>query len=222
MPRTVPSPATDAANPRAYGSGGNANGHIIRLPRDGRRLGSATTFTWDIYLFGSPAAADATNVNLSGLTAGNDFSSPDGVWFDTQGVCWIQTDDGAYTGTTNCMMLAAIPGSVGDGGPRIGDQHRWRRHRHRDHPHWRCANGSQPAALPRGPEGLRDHGHRDYARPQDAVRQHPASGREHLGGATCWPARRRAAGPPAARRGRVRRRWSITRDDGGTIGAHLV
>jgi secreted PhoX family phosphatase len=107
----------DAANPRAYGSGGNANGHIIRL-REGGSLGSATTFTWDVYLFGSPATADAATVNLSGLTADNDFSSPDGIWFDKQGVCWIQTDDSAYTGTTNCMMLAAIPGGVGDGGSR--------------------------------------------------------------------------------------------------------
>ncbi|HEY4714849.1 MAG TPA: alkaline phosphatase PhoX, partial [Aquirhabdus sp.] len=31
------------------------------------------------------------------------------------GICWIQTDDGAYTDVTNCMMLAAIPGTVGDG-----------------------------------------------------------------------------------------------------------
>ena len=29
---------------------------------------------------------------------------------------WIQTDDGAYTDVTNCMMLAAVPGKVGDGG----------------------------------------------------------------------------------------------------------
>jgi secreted PhoX family phosphatase len=28
---------------------------------------------------------------------------------------WIQTDDGAYTDVTNCMMLAALPGQVGDG-----------------------------------------------------------------------------------------------------------
>jgi secreted PhoX family phosphatase len=28
---------------------------------------------------------------------------------------WIQTDDGAYTDVTNCMMLAAVPGKVGDG-----------------------------------------------------------------------------------------------------------
>jgi secreted PhoX family phosphatase len=107
----------DAPNPRAYGSGGNPNGHIIRMRETGY-LGSATTFAWDIYLFGSPSAADTTNVNLSGLTGDNDFSSPDGIWFDQRGICWIQTDDGAYTGTTNCMMLAAIPGSVGDGGTR--------------------------------------------------------------------------------------------------------
>jgi uncharacterized protein len=112
-----PVTGVDAANPRSYGAGGNANGHIIRL-RETAYLGTATTFAWDIYLFGSPAAADAATVNLSGLTDVNDFSSPDGVWFDSQGVCWIQTDDGAYTGTTNCMMLAAVPGSVGDGAPR--------------------------------------------------------------------------------------------------------
>lgn len=38
------------------------------------------------------------------------------MWFDPRGVLWIQTDDGAYTDTTNCMMLAALPGQVGDGG----------------------------------------------------------------------------------------------------------
>ncbi|MPN27453.1 hypothetical protein SDC9_174886 [bioreactor metagenome] len=30
---------------------------------------------------------------------------------------WLQTDDGAYTDVTNCMMLAALPGKHGDGGP---------------------------------------------------------------------------------------------------------
>jgi uncharacterized protein len=93
------------------------NGHIIRMKEAGNNA-AATTFQWDIYLFGAPSTANATNINVSGLTADNDFSSPDGIWFDRQGICWIQTDDGAYTGTTNCMMLAAIPGSVGDGGAR--------------------------------------------------------------------------------------------------------
>ncbi|MEY2731057.1 MAG: hypothetical protein RL584_2183 [Pseudomonadota bacterium] len=112
----------DAANPRYYedtftsdsGSSrtnrGNVNGHIVRW-KEGT---SATAFTWDIYLFGAEAAA-AADVNLSGLTAVNDFSSPDGLAFDPRGLLWIQTDDGAFTDVTNCMMLAAVPGKVGDG-----------------------------------------------------------------------------------------------------------
>jgi secreted PhoX family phosphatase len=53
-------------------------------------------------------------VNLSSLTADQDFSSPDGLVFSkATGICWIQTDDGAYTDVTNCMMLAAVPGSGG-------------------------------------------------------------------------------------------------------------
>lgn len=117
---------TDAANPRVYtdsytnadgttkNNSGNVNGHIIRW-REGNGNVAATSFAWDIYLFGAQADA-AANVNLSGLTAVNDFSSPDGLYFDQRGLLWIQTDDGAYTDVTNCMMLAAVPGRVGDGG----------------------------------------------------------------------------------------------------------
>jgi len=115
----------DAANPRAYSdafgnpttrtNNGNVNGHIIRLAETSDDP-AATTFRWDIYAFGAEADA-AASVNLSGLTDTNDFSSPDGLWFDPRGILWIQTDDGAYLDETNCMMLAAIPGKVGDGGP---------------------------------------------------------------------------------------------------------
>ena len=108
---------TDAANPRNYsdpeGGNGNVNGHIIRFKEAGDKT-TATTFAWDIYLFGSEASMDS-NINLSGLTDNNDLSSPDGMWFDPRGVLWIQTDDGAYTDVTNCMMLAALPGQIGDG-----------------------------------------------------------------------------------------------------------
>lgn len=115
--------AVDAANPRSYkdayegveGSAGNINGHIIRIAEQGGE-GAATTFSWDVYLFGAQSDADATTINLSSLTADQDFSSPDGLWFSKNtGVCWIQTDDGSYTDVTNCMMLAGIPGQVGDG-----------------------------------------------------------------------------------------------------------
>ena len=109
---------TDAPNPRNYtdpeGGKGNVNGHIIRFREDADNT-TATTFKWDIYLFGAEAKM-LENVNLSGLTDNNDFSSPDGMWFDPRGVLWIQTDDGAYTDVTNCMMLAALPGTMGDGG----------------------------------------------------------------------------------------------------------
>ncbi|MFX4308061.1 PhoX family phosphatase [Acinetobacter soli] len=112
---------TDAANPRNYedtyaGSKtnkGNVNGHIIRFKETDNKT-TATTFKWDIYLFGAEAKM-AANINLSGLNDNNDFSSPDGMWFDARGVLWIQTDDGAYTDVTNCMMLAALPGTLGDG-----------------------------------------------------------------------------------------------------------
>ena len=113
----------DSANPRAYedvvgganGSDGNANGHIIRWRETGGQH-DALTFDWDIFLFGAESGADSASVNLSGLTADNDFSSPDGIFIDMRGLMWIQTDDGTYTDTVNNQMLVAIPGEVGDGG----------------------------------------------------------------------------------------------------------
>jgi secreted PhoX family phosphatase len=118
---------TEPANPRSYkdnsasSTTGNANGHIIRWRETGSNP-AATSFTWDIYVFG--AESDDLNnkdVNLSGLTADNFLSSPDGLWFSEKtGILYIQTDDGAFTNETDgkgstCMLLAAIPGTVGDG-----------------------------------------------------------------------------------------------------------
>ncbi len=114
---------TDAANPRVFNDPrtdgtaqrGNPNGHIIRWQENGDDP-AAIAFRWDIFLFGARATADAANVNLSALDATNDFSSPDGLWFSlATGILWIQTDDNAYTDVTNCMLMAALPGSVGDG-----------------------------------------------------------------------------------------------------------
>ena len=119
--------ALDAANPRAYsdaygtgtpGAPGNVNGHIIRMAETGGES-AATSFTWDVYLFGAQSDADTSKINLSSLTADQDFSSPDGLWFSpTTRLAWIQTDDGAYTDVSNCMMLVGVPGTVGDGGIR--------------------------------------------------------------------------------------------------------
>ncbi|HYM47104.1 MAG TPA: alkaline phosphatase PhoX, partial [Burkholderiaceae bacterium] len=120
--------STDPANPRHYNDArtagahagtaqrGNPNGHIIRWKEPSPE---ALTFAWDIYLFGARAGTDPDNINLSDLTADNDFSSPDGLWFSrATNICWIQTDDGAYTDVTNAMLLAALPGAVGDGAAR--------------------------------------------------------------------------------------------------------
>lgn len=111
----------DAANPRNYDhyqgkedgkSDGNPHGHVIRWGYENKDH-TANTFKWDVFAFGAPH--DLTAENLSGLNANNDFSSPDGLAFDSRGVLWIQTDDYAYLNRTNCMMLAALPGNVGDG-----------------------------------------------------------------------------------------------------------
>lgn len=122
-PTSASQVAVDPANPRAYTDlrggtvtqQGNVNGHILRI-RDADP--AATTFTWDVFLFGAESDASPTLINLSGLTDDQDFSSPDGLVFSqVTGLCWIQTDDGAMVDESNCMMLAAVPGRVGDGGP---------------------------------------------------------------------------------------------------------
>lgn len=131
----LPNPPLDAANPRYWldrktqTSGtvltqkGNVNGHIVRLRENGDDP-AAASFAWDIFLFGAQAHADAgiddvnyqKNVNLSGLSDFNDLSKPDGCWFSpTTGILWIETDDNTYTDVTNCMLLAAVPGTMGDG-----------------------------------------------------------------------------------------------------------
>jgi secreted PhoX family phosphatase len=110
----------DAANPRVYKdmkgpkeNSGNVNGHIIRLAQG---KPADTAFKWDLYLTAAEAGADKGKINLSNLTDANDLSSPDGLVFSqATGICWIQTDDGAYTDVTNCMLMAAMPGHVGDG-----------------------------------------------------------------------------------------------------------
>jgi secreted PhoX family phosphatase len=113
----------DSANPRVYTdikSGateqkGNPNGHILRL-KEGSAGNAALGFSWDVYVFGAESSAAPGSVNLSSLTDDQDFSSPDGLVFSpSTGILWVQTDDGAYTDTSNCMMLAALPGQVGDG-----------------------------------------------------------------------------------------------------------
>ena len=98
---------TNAPNPRTD----NKFGHILRWQE-----GSVPTdFNWDFFVFGSPANGDGVT-NLSGLTELNEFASPDGLIFDSRGILWIQTDNGAkeVTDNTNDQMLAVIPSRLGD------------------------------------------------------------------------------------------------------------
>lgn len=96
---------TNSANPRLN----NAFGHIIRW-EEGE---VDTVFSWDIFVFGAPANAD-TSTNLSGLGELNQFASPDGLIFDSRGILWVQTDNGAsdLTDYTNDQMLAVVPSKL--------------------------------------------------------------------------------------------------------------
>ena len=123
---------TNAANPRAYVDApspqvGNRNGHIIRIRETGN-LPDATTFAWDIYAFGAGADLDGTNVNISTLTAANDFSGPEGLRFARPSapsgvgtpLLFVQTDDAAYRDVTNNQMLVALgTGATADGGTAV-------------------------------------------------------------------------------------------------------
>ena len=137
----IPMANVDPANPRYWADSkgitsqnaaavpfqrGNVNGHIMRMRETGDTA-AAETFRWDIFLFGAQAVADPgfdnvnwqANVNLSKLSPMNDLSKPDGCWFSkASGILWIETDDNTFTDQTNAMLLAAIPGTTGDGGPR--------------------------------------------------------------------------------------------------------
>ncbi len=93
---------TDAANPRAN----NATGHIIRW----RENSDGLTFEWDIFLLGGDVGTATGDVVLN---EDNHFASPDGLWIDSRGVLWIQTDmSGSQQGSGpfgNNQMLAADP-----------------------------------------------------------------------------------------------------------------
>jgi hypothetical protein len=100
-------PATDAANPRKT----NVFGHIVRWKEDGNDP-AASSFRWNVFvLAGDPRNTDA---NKKGNIKGDAFGSPDGLWFDSNGILWIQTDvstsalnTGDYVNLGNNQMLAA-------------------------------------------------------------------------------------------------------------------
>ena len=76
---------TDAANPRAR----NDYGHIIRWREQGAP--QAQSFAWDVFWFGGPAGTGQPQHRTVADDAGK-IACPDGLWFDTDGRLWIQTD----------------------------------------------------------------------------------------------------------------------------------
>lgn len=100
-------PPVDAANPRDN----NVYGHIIRWRETGRTV-TATSFNWDIFvLAGDKKDPDP---NRQGNINGDDFGAPDGLWFDSYGRLWIQTDQagdgrGIWENIGGNSMLCANP-----------------------------------------------------------------------------------------------------------------
>ncbi|GAB60655.1 PhoX family protein [Rheinheimera nanhaiensis] len=96
----------DAANPRAE----NRTGHIIRWHE--RENQAATAFDWDIFLLAGDVGTATPGTELV-LDADNHLASPDGLWFDANGLLWIQTDmSGSQQGEGpfgNNQMLVADP-----------------------------------------------------------------------------------------------------------------
>lgn len=99
----------NAANPREK----NLMGHIVRW-REFNKDAAAATFKWEIFvLAGDKSSSD---VSLKGNIRGDEFGSPDGLWFDKRGILWTQTDiststlgKNAYANMPNNCMYAADP-----------------------------------------------------------------------------------------------------------------
>ena len=90
----------------------------IRWKEDGGEQ-AATTFSWDIFLFGGDSGESGVDTNIGYdpngdvLTADNILSSPDGLWIDPDSRVWIQMDSGYTDPFGNCAMLVADP-TTGD------------------------------------------------------------------------------------------------------------
>jgi secreted PhoX family phosphatase len=69
----------DPANPRAP----NRFGHILRW-REAGDDPAATTFRWEVFVLAGPEG--------KGTIKGDAFACPDGLWFDSMGTLWVQTD----------------------------------------------------------------------------------------------------------------------------------
>nr|WP_294972909.1 PhoX family phosphatase [uncultured Pseudomonas sp.] len=77
----------DAANPRKE----NLHGQILRWDEAGGDP-TSTSFQWEVFLLAGEQQGSGASENLVGTINGDIFSSPDGLYFDTAGRLWIETD----------------------------------------------------------------------------------------------------------------------------------
>lgn len=104
-----PTPAM-GPNPRAE----NHYGQIVRWwPSGGNH--TSDSFTWDLFaLAGNPTVHQDAYGGSVNINEGNMFNSPDGLFFDTKGLLWIQTDgnysnEEDFAGHGNNQMLVGDP-----------------------------------------------------------------------------------------------------------------
>ena len=97
-------------NPRAE----NHYGQIVRLFPANSDHGT-DAFRWDLFaLAGNPTVHEDIYGGSVNINDGNMFNSPDGLFFDTKGLLWIQTDgnysnEGDFEGHGNNQMLVGDP-----------------------------------------------------------------------------------------------------------------
>lgn len=82
-----PNQPLDAANSRKE----NHHGQILRWTEKNSNP-AATEFMWEVFLLAGNAAESSVPDNQRGNIIGDIFSCPDGLWFDTEGRLWIETD----------------------------------------------------------------------------------------------------------------------------------
>ena len=93
------------ANPRAP----NPFGHLLRWRDDGGDP-AATRFRWDVFVQAGPSDKGGSTIK------GDRFACPDGLWIDSRGTLWVETDvspsslgKGDFAPLGNNQMLAVDP-----------------------------------------------------------------------------------------------------------------
>ncbi|HLF23135.1 MAG TPA: alkaline phosphatase PhoX, partial [Burkholderiales bacterium] len=97
--------SADSANPRAP----NPFGHIVRWREEAGDV-AAKRFRWDIFVLAGPDGKNTID--------GDAFACPDGLWIDSMGTLWVQTDvsltalgRGEFASLGNNQALAVDPAS---------------------------------------------------------------------------------------------------------------